>query len=115
MTEHPPKSVEALAQFYRVNERTIKRWRSKAAPLHDVAEMAKWALTQKRLPMGFQVRMRELTGEAPLPNERKKTIEEWEKQKAARPKDKGGEGRTSSIEHTEEFLAYFKTELDAAI
>ncbi len=107
MIERPPKSVEGRAAYYRVNERTIKRWNAKAAPLHSVEEMAKWALTQKKLPQGFQARMRELTGSNGTPAEAKPN-ESWEKFKTTNA------GKPGLIPQMERFAAFFHEQLEAA-
>lgn len=107
MIERPPKSVEGRAAYYRVNERTIKRWNAKAAPLHSVEEMAKWSLTQKKLPQGFLARMRELTGSNGTPAEAKPN-ESWEKFKTTNA------GKPGLIPQMERFAAFFHEQLEAA-
>lgn len=107
VTDQPPKSIEALAQFFRVNERTIKRWRAKAAPLHSVEEMSKWMLTQKRIPAGAVARMGELTGKAPDGTTPRNAA--WLKFKAEHPEPK------SLVQQTELFAAFFKLQLDDAL
>jgi hypothetical protein len=56
----PPKSTGGLAVHWRVGEATIKRWRTKGAPLTSDEEMAAWFATQNSVPPVALARAKEL-------------------------------------------------------
>lgn len=88
-----PTSVDGLAGFWRVNPRTIIQWRSEAAPLHNVEELAVWATKKKRLPQGFVARLGELRapsarGESGVGADGRQKATDWETfEKTARTDD----------------------------
>lgn len=61
-----PADVEGQAAFWRINRKTILRWRNAGAPITDIPAMIEWA-RKKDVPEGFAAKVGELTGTANLP------------------------------------------------
>lgn len=49
-----------LARKFRVNPRTVWKWRKDGVPMHDLAALQAWALKQRKLPAGFLARLADL-------------------------------------------------------
>lgn len=64
-------SVKGLAEFYSTSERTIDKYRAKAAPLHDPVAFREWINKQPNPPEGVLTRLDELLGvdESTFPDE----------------------------------------------
>lgn len=59
----PPTELDEQATYWRVNPKTLWRWRQKDVPLHDLAALQDWAVRQRKLPVGFLARLADLRGD----------------------------------------------------
>lgn len=83
-------SVKGLAEFYSTSERTIDKYRAKAAPLHDPVAFREWINKQPNPPEGVLTKLDELLGvdESTFPDEVTQDWKEFEAEvKADNPHD----------------------------
>ena len=104
MSKTDPKSLAEHARNYKVNRRTIYRWRDAGAPLADPEEMRNWLAGRKNLPASVAADDQTMPGHE-VPTRRP----------ATRTRRKLPQGAAAALLRLEESEARAFTDLEAAL